>query len=404
MSVFKKGELRLLWNFYLYLLFWTFSLMIFPYTFIYFRDIGFSYTQIASFTSVMLLSLFIFEVPTGIVADLYGRKISVAIGLIICGISPIIIASNNSYLLILICYIFIGLGMTFISGAEEALIVDNLKFHNREDLIKEYYIKLSSFIGLGTVVAYLIGAAIVKYIGITPLWYIWGGGYLLSALLLNFIKEHGFRPIKSKKGLISTIFHPVKLSFHQIVTNKTFLNYLIGSSLLTVMFVQRDIWNIFLVDRGISESMLSIIASITSLCIMILPWFSRRVSQIKKALLMTTALRVIILLSVLIVDRERILLGVILFIILGSLEAFESPLTSTYVQSVVKSENRATMGSLMSMIYSLLGAIAGVMIGISSDLIGVKLSIALFSIFGIISLIFYSRMSYIRGREGDDEI
>jgi len=378
--------------------------MIQPYTYIYFRELGFTFTQIASFTSAMMISLFIFEVPTGIVADLYGRKKSVFIGLLITGAAPIIISLSNNYFIILVSYIFIGLGITFISGAEDALIVDNLKFHKREDLIKEYYIKMSSFMGLGTVVAFLLGSLIVKMYGIKPLWYIWGIGYLFSAVLLLFIKEFGFVPHSEKVSYLKKIITPVKSSFNFIRSNKTFLNYLIGSTILTVMFVQRDLWNIFLTENGVPQSSLSIIAAITSIFIIFLPWLSKSVLSIKRALIFTTILRVLILISALFINNSTVMLGVILFIILGSLSSFESPLTSTFIQSQIDSKNRATIGSVMSMMYSVVGAVAGLFIGLVTDFIGIRYSIALFSIFGVISIIFYSRMSYSSHKEAKYEI
>lgn len=392
MNIFKPGELKLLWNFYLYLVFWTFSLMIQPYTYIYFKDLGFSFTQIASFTSALMISLFVFEVPTGVVADSYGRKISVFIGLIISGIAPILISFTDNYVIILLCYVLIGLGITFISGAEDALIVDNLKFHNRDDLIKEYYIKMSSFMGLGTVIAFLLGAYIVNLFGIKPLWIIWGGGYLLSACILLLIKEYGFKPATTHKTYLQSILHPVKASVNLIQTNHAFLNYLIGSTLVTIMVAQHDLWNILLTSNGLSHSQISIIAAMTSFVIIFIPWFSKKVQSVKLALTITTTIRVVLLIVSLLIDNNTVMFGAILFIILGSLSSFESPITSTYIQKQISSENRATIGSVLSMIYSLTGAFAGLAIGLLSDAIGPEYSIALFSVFGLIAVVYFWKM------------
>lgn len=400
MSLFKMGELKLLWNFYIYLVFWTFSLMIQPYIFVYFRDLGFNFTQIASFTSAMMISLFLFEVPTGIVADLWGRKNSVFIGLIIVGIAPIIVALSTNYFVILVSYIAIGLGITFISGAEEALIVDNLKFHGRDDLIKEYYIKFSSLMGLGSVVSFSLGALIVEKFGITPLWYIWGGGYLFSAILLIGIKEHRGETNNGDHHILKKMITPVKESLRYIKGNRTFLNYLLGSTFVTVMFVQRDIWNIFLVENGIRRSYLSLIATATAALTIVLPWLTRffKNSSVRKVLVATTILRVGILISALAINSQTLYLGVILFVILGSISSFESPITSTYVQNSVDSEIRATMGSFMSMIFSIVGGVAGIAIGILTDLVGLRISIVSFGVFGLISLYYYLRM-----KEREDE-
>lgn len=393
MNIFKPGEIKLLWNFYLYLVFWTFSLMIQPYIYVYFRDLGFSFTQIASFTSAMMISLFIFEVPTGVVADLFGRKKSVFIGLVISGIAPIVISMTEQYSIILLCYVLIGLGITFISGAEEALIVDNLKYHGRDDLVKEYYMKMSSFMGLGTVVAFLLGAFIVKHLGIKPLWLVWGGGYLLSAGLLLLIREYGFQPNKTPRSYLETVVAPLKTSLVFIKTNRQFFNYLIASTMVTIMIVQNDLWNVLLTSNGIEDSQLSLIAAVTSFVIIFVPWLGKKVTSIQKALIITTAIRIMLLLASLFIAPDTVFIGVLLFIVLGALSSFESPLTSTYIQHQLSSDNRATVGSLLSMIYSLAGALAGVGIGMVSDQIGVQYAIASFSIFGLGAIFFYRKMS-----------
>lgn len=397
---FKKGELKLLWNFYIYLIFWTFSLMIHPYTYIYFRDLGFSFSQTASLTAAMMLSLFIFEVPTGILADRKGRKVSVMTGLLIVGSAPFLIAFTDNYYIVLSAYILIGLGMTFISGAEEALVVDNLKFHGREDLIPEYYTKFSSFMGLGTVAAYALGSLIVRYAGIKPLWYIWGAGYLLSAVLLLFIKEHR-EPREEKR---SSFLEPVKLSLSFIKKNRGFLNYVLGSAFMTIVAVQKDLWNLLLRDNGLEISTISLLASLTSFVVIFLPWLSKkfRDKPLNRVLTVTALIRVVILVLALFVENIRLLAA--LFILLGSLYSFESPLTSSWVQNRLDSGFRATMGSFLSMFYSLAGAGAGIFMGFMADFAGTASTIAFFALFALAGALFYSRISFRINKGGENEM
>ena len=44
-----------------------------------------------------------------------------------------------------------GFAMTFVSGAEEAWVVDNLKHYKRTDLTDEFYIKTHSILNIGAV-------------------------------------------------------------------------------------------------------------------------------------------------------------------------------------------------------------------------------------------------------------
>ena len=47
---------------------------------------GLSFTQIMLLTSVASITTILFEVPTGVVADRYSRKLSIMIGCLLCGL------------------------------------------------------------------------------------------------------------------------------------------------------------------------------------------------------------------------------------------------------------------------------------------------------------------------------
>jgi len=77
MKIFQKGELKLLWPFYLDAFLSPMLFFMPAFVVVYFRDLGFSLFQISLLTMMMPLSMFLFEIPTGAIADLYGRKFSV---------------------------------------------------------------------------------------------------------------------------------------------------------------------------------------------------------------------------------------------------------------------------------------------------------------------------------------
>ncbi|MFH1212214.1 MAG: MFS transporter, partial [Candidatus Woesearchaeota archaeon] len=78
-------------------------------------------------TMMMPLFMLLFEIPTGAVADIYGRKFSVLLGTIIEGIALISIFFLHNYYALLFAFAMIGLGSTFGSGASEAWIIDLIK-------------------------------------------------------------------------------------------------------------------------------------------------------------------------------------------------------------------------------------------------------------------------------------
>jgi len=74
---FSKSELKILWPFYLESFLGTLLFILIPFEIVYFRSIGLSSTQIGFLIALWPLASLLFEIPTGAVADLYGRKFSV---------------------------------------------------------------------------------------------------------------------------------------------------------------------------------------------------------------------------------------------------------------------------------------------------------------------------------------
>ena len=68
---------------------------------------------------------------------------------------------TNFYFLIFL-WVVVGLGMTFVSGAEEAWVIDNLNKYKRKDLHHEFFIKSQSIASFGIIFAPLIGSILVK--------------------------------------------------------------------------------------------------------------------------------------------------------------------------------------------------------------------------------------------------
>ena len=69
-------------------------------------------------------STFVFEAPTGMIADSYSRKWSIVIGYVIWGAGFLLQAFAPIYELTLLSQAIWGLGFTFVSGAPEAWLAD----------------------------------------------------------------------------------------------------------------------------------------------------------------------------------------------------------------------------------------------------------------------------------------
>ena len=75
-------------------------------------------------------TIFLFEVPTGVVADTFSRKRSILLGLILTGAGLALIGVFPRFETIVLAQLIWGIGFTFISGAQEAWIADEVGVEN----------------------------------------------------------------------------------------------------------------------------------------------------------------------------------------------------------------------------------------------------------------------------------
>ena len=71
-------------------------------------------------------AVFLFEIPTGVVADTYSRRLSLIIGYLGMGVAWMLVGVVSAPWLIIALWGFWGLVYTFTSGAEEAWITDEV--------------------------------------------------------------------------------------------------------------------------------------------------------------------------------------------------------------------------------------------------------------------------------------
>ena len=88
--------------------------------------VGLNPLQLVIVGTTIEVTAFIFEVPTGVVADTISRKLSIIIGTIMIGAGFILEGAIPRFETILIAQVIAGIGYTFTSGATEAWIADEI--------------------------------------------------------------------------------------------------------------------------------------------------------------------------------------------------------------------------------------------------------------------------------------
>lgn len=136
------------------------------------------------------LACFIFEIPTGIVADVYSRKLSIVIGGVLTGVGFILEGSISSFVFLLVAQIVWGLGSTFISGSLEAWIAEEEK--NKD--LDEIYIKGAQAGQIGAFIGIVLSTVIANFSVRLPI-IVSGVLFIILALFLwLYMPENNFKP------------------------------------------------------------------------------------------------------------------------------------------------------------------------------------------------------------------
>jgi MFS transporter, DHA3 family, tetracycline resistance protein len=160
------------------------------------QDVGANPLQLVLLGTVSEIAIFLFEVPTGVVADTYSRRLSIIIGLLLAGVSIMVIGLVAVYWVIVAAAILRGIGGTFLSGAWEAWITDE----HGVDGIGRVFLRGTQFSYLGAIIGAGLGVAIATQdlgAGI-----VFGGAVSLATGLacVFLMPEHGFvrRPVEER--------------------------------------------------------------------------------------------------------------------------------------------------------------------------------------------------------------
>jgi len=146
--------------------------------------------QLVLVGTVLEGATFICEVPTGIVADVYSRRLSIIIGVFLLGIGLALQGMVPSFGVILLAQAIWGIGYTFTSGATQAWLTDEIGMDRANPLfLRAAQIELACG---------MIAAAVSTAIGNVSLQapiLLGGGLYLVMGVaLLVVMPEHGFTP------------------------------------------------------------------------------------------------------------------------------------------------------------------------------------------------------------------
>jgi MFS family permease len=199
-NIWRLFTAQALWSFILWVPIWV----------VFLQGRGVALTQIGVLEGFAWLLTAFLEVPTGAIADRWGRRASIALGIFLYGLAMFLILAEALSPAFLLGYALWNSSMAFVSGADTALLYDTLKADGREDQAAKQSGRYAAIQQGSQGLAAVIGAAIAT-IDITLCFTLCGiAAFIATGLVLTVkepphVDEDGAAPLSYWKNLQTAV-------------------------------------------------------------------------------------------------------------------------------------------------------------------------------------------------------
>jgi MFS family permease len=380
---------------------------------IFLLDAGLSnleaFTANAFFTAGMVL----FEVPTGIVADVYGRRLSFLLGTVTLAVTTALYVLlwqvEAPFWLWALVSLGLGLGFTFFSGATEAWLVDALRATGYDGPLEPVFARGQVLTGVGMLTGSVAGGYIAQATNL-------GVPFVLRAVVLAamfavalaLMRDLGFTPAPrgdpiGEMKLITANSIEYGWRVPQVRYLMLAAPFTGGVGIYVFYALQPYLLELYGDPEayGIAGLVAAIVAGAQIVGGLVAPALRRLFRRRTSALLAAEVISVGVLALIGLIESFGAVVALI--VVWGLLFAASVPIRQAYLNDRIPSQQRATILSFDSLMASSGGVVAQPVLGRAADVYGYPASYLLSSAISAISIPFLARARRLEPPTGPDE-
>lgn len=377
---------------------------------IYLAQEGFSLIELGLLESIFHISSMIFEIPSGALADLIGRKYCRVGGRIAFFISLILMWAADTFLLQAAGFAVCAFGYNLESGAGEAFTYDTLKYLGEESKYKRVAGIIEVFFQSGMIISFALGGLTASNLGYDYVFLFSGASVIVSILIgltftepdMNAIssgskktEEEGERPQSLKA------FGKILLDSLKLIRTQPRIIFLILFSETVLTFTTSLFFYIqnYFKSTGHPESYIGFVyaisAGLSAMSSVSAAWIEKKFGE-KKLFIMLLILLTICLSGVAFTPYKALF-----FIITGFIEGVTFIVISDYLNKMIPSEIRATVLSFQSMTFSLIMIILFPVIGTIAEVRSFRAAFMMMAIASAVMTAAYCVISLMRNNTAE---
>ena len=351
---------------------------------IFLLDAGLSNFEAFAANAFYTAGMMLFEIPTGIVADSRGRRISFLWGTVTLSVATALYVLlwqlDSPFVWWALVSLMLGLGYTFFSGATEAWLVDALTATKFDGMLETVFARGQVVSGVFMLLGSVAGGFLAQLTNL-------GVPYVVRAVILVVVfvvalllmHDLGFTPDRGKTVRAEVriiVDNSVRYGLRVPAIRATMLSgfFLGGIGLYTFYALQPYLLQLW--GNPEAYGIAGLVAALTAgaqivgglITPLVRRWFSRRTSM----MILMTAMNVVLMAAIGLVANFWV---VVSLIVLWSLaDAAAEPVRRAYLNGMIRSQQRATILSFDSLINSAGGLIAQPTLGRVADVYSYPIS------------------------------
>lgn len=299
--------------------------------------------QFAIIMSVFALATLVLEIPSGVIADILGKKNTMIVATLFYIIELVIISFMNGFWPFLIAKIISGIGVALMSGTQSALIFDSLKKLNKTSEHKKISGKRTMYTNISTAFIFIIGGVLFsidpKLPAIISIPFI-----IIGLILMLFLKE----PYHNDKKLTfhNSVNH-LKESWIFFKSNKDiqFLGFFVFMSSAAIS-ISLSVSSAYFKLVLIPVFLMGVVAFIGS---MATAFTAKKADNLEKFLGIKNsfyAIQAITFLGLILMALLVPYVGVLFYLLIPIISGFSQVTLNHYINIKVESSHRTTMISI----------------------------------------------------------